>query len=168
LEILKEERIGRVEREARVEAEPEQQVTHKVPNFERAPVNEASRIRFFAINKWLVAASIVVLLLTAGVYFWSENAAAGQGEIANATTVEISDPDLRQHLRLARMSSETLYGLAQPTWDARSAEEQRALLRKAFAMAQSLKMKRVNILNNSGRTIGYATAETTELLGSQN
>jgi len=77
----------------------------------------------------------------------------------------MSDPELRKHLRMALASSETLYGVAQPSWDARSEEEQRDLLRRAFTMAQSLKMKRVNIVNYKGRTIGYATADKIELLG---
>ena len=134
-------------------------------DFERAPVEEASGVLRFTINKWLLAVVVVVMLVGGGLYFWSESVVESQGEIESATTVEMSDPELRKHLRMALASNQTLYGVAQPSWDARSEDEKRDLLRRAFAMAQTIKMKRANIVNYKGRTVGYATADKIELLG---
>jgi len=53
--------------------------------------------------------------------------------------------------------------MAQPTWSALSEDEQRQLLGEAFAFAQSVGLKRVNILNEKGRTIGYATKDKAEV-----
>ena len=165
VELLKEEEKGRESVPVEYE-EPEEKVAVRV-EFERAPVDEYSGFRLFAINKWLVVVTILVLSATAGVYLWSEKAVENQGEVALASTVELSDPGLRQHLRLARTSEETLYGVTQPSWDAQSPDEQKELLRKAFEFAQAIKMKRVNILNNKGRTVGYASAERLEIFGPQ-
>ena len=164
LEILKEERIGRVDPN---DARTEESVQHKVPshelNFERAPVDEEARFRLLSVNKWLVAVCLVMLLLAVGVYFWSENAVGSQGDIESAKTVEVPDPELQPHIQVARASSETLYAMVQPSWSAKSEDEQKELLRRAMVVADSLKLKRVNILNYKGRTIGFATAEKTEI-----
>ena len=165
LEILREEPLEIIDPEPRDEETPQGAPGTAVVNFERAPVDEGSRSWKFTINKWLLATVVLVILLAGGVYTWSESVVQSQGAIESATTVEMSDPELRKHLRMALASSETLYGVAQPSWDARSEEEQRDLLRRALTMAQTLKMKRVNIVNYKGRTIGYATADKVELLG---
>lgn len=165
VELFKDEKRG--QEDAVLDSEPVDSQPVQPVRFERAPVEEPSGFRLFSLNKWLVALTIIVLIASAGIYFWSENQAVKQGDVAAASTVELSDPDLRQHLRLARTSSETLYGVAQPSWDAQSQDEQKELLKKAFAFAQSIKMKRVNILNNKGRTIGYASADRVEVLGPQ-
>lgn len=136
-------------------------------DFERAPVEDSGGFRLFGVNKWLWAVLAVALLLSGGVFFWSENAVQSQGEIANATTIQLADPDLQKHIRLARSSNETLYGVAQPTWEAQSQDEQKELLKKALDFAQKMNMKRVNILNNKGRTIGYAAQDKIEVLGPQ-
>ena len=163
LEILKEERVGRVEvsEEAPARAQPN---AAKNFDFERAPVDEA-RSGFFAINKWLALASILVIAISIGVYMWSENASASEGDILEATTIEISDVELQKHVRLARASDEVLYAVAQPTWVAQSEEEQKELLRRAFLMAHKLNLKRVDVLNEKGRSIGFASQDKVELKG---
>ena len=166
LEILKEEQIGREERPEIEEVSTKRSLPRSAASsYERAPVNEEARFSLFSVNKWLVLASLLVLALSVGVYMWSENAAASEGDVLEATTVEISDLELKKHVRLARASDEILYGVAQPTWIAQSEEGQKELLRRALAMAQGLKLKRVDILNERGRSIGYATAEKVELVG---
>ncbi len=163
LEILKEERIGRVEVPEEDPAKAQSSAA-KSFNFERAPVEE-SRFSLFSINKWLVLASVLVLAVSIGVYMWSENAAASEGDILEATTVEVSDAELKKHVRLARASDEILYAVAQPTWTAQSEEEQKELLRRALAMAQKLNLKRVDVLNEKGRSIGRASQDQVELKG---
>ena len=136
-----------------------------VPDFERAPVEEGHRRGVFAVNKWLLAAVVLVLMAAGAVLIWSERAVESQGDIEHARTVEISDPELKQHLRMALASSETMYGVAQPSWDSRTEEEQRELLRRAWAVAEKIKMKQVNITNYKGRTVAYASKDKIELLG---
>lgn len=166
LEILKEERVGRVapkeQESSQVQAQPT--VAGKPVSFERAPVEE-SRFSLFSVNKWLALVAVLVLAMSVGVYMWSENAMVAEVDVTDATTVEISDQELKKHVRLARATDETLYGVAQPTWIAQSEEEQKELLRRALAMAQNLRLKRVDILNERGRSIGYASADKVEVVG---
>jgi sugar phosphate isomerase/epimerase len=120
-----------------------------------------------AVNKWLVAVTVIVIALSAGVYFWSENAAKADDGVEVAPAVNIAGTDLTQHVREASTSSETLYGVLQPTWDALSEDEQKQFLSKAFDFAKARGMKKVNLLNSRGRTVGYAAPDRLEVYGPQ-
>ncbi|MEQ1763938.1 MAG: hypothetical protein ABL984_12445 [Pyrinomonadaceae bacterium] len=160
-------------REARestpVEAVVADSPVHEVPrvtSFERAPVVAEPRVPF-VVNKWLVAATLVILVLSAVVYFWSENATTVNAGVEVSSSLDVSSSDLKQHLLEASTSNETFYGVMQPTWDALSEDEQKQFLAKALEFAKSKGLKKVNLLNGRGRTVGYATAERSQLFGPQ-
>ena len=138
----------------------------KVLNFERAPVEE-KRGGAIGVNKWLVAATVLILALSGAVYFWSENTTTVNAGVEVAKTLEISDSDLKQHILKASTSSETFYGVMQPTWDALPEEEQKQFLGKALEFARSKGIKNVNLLNGRGRTVGYASDNKLEVYGAQ-
>lgn len=139
----------------------------KVADFERAPVEEKSTNPLLKINKWVVIATIAALLVTGGLYLWSENAATTQSSIEVAPGVDLGGSDLSTHLREASTSSETLYGVTQPTWDALSEDEKQEFLSKAFQFAKSKGLKKVNFLNARGRTVAYASENRLEVFSLQ-
>ena len=142
-----------------------EKIAPRVIDFERAPVEE--RRGLFAINKWLVLATLLVLGLSAGIFFWSENAAQTDAGIEVAPAMNIKGTDMQQHVREASTSNETFYGVMQPTWDALSEDEKKDFLTKAFDFAKSRGMKKVNLLNSRGRTVAYAAEGRFEVLGPQ-
>jgi hypothetical protein len=105
----------------------------------------------------------LALVLTGGIYFWSENAGTSQSAITVAPTVDLGGTDLKAHLREASTSSETLYGVTQPTWDALSDDEKKEFLSKAFQFAKSKGMRKVNFLNSRGRTVAFASENRLEI-----
>lgn len=135
--------------------------------FERAPVDESAPSRMVSVNKWLVIATILALTLSGGIYFWSENAATTESSIEVAPAVDLTGTDLKAHLREASTSSETLYGVMQPTWDALSEDEKKEFLSKAFQFAKTKGMKKVNFLNARGRTVAFASDSRLEVFGHQ-
>ncbi|MEW6361799.1 MAG: hypothetical protein AB1477_06720 [Acidobacteriota bacterium] len=155
VELLKGEKD--VEREETVQQPEARKITL---DFESAPVVQKRKV---GVNKWLLAATIIVALISIGIYFWSSNAGPEASGVQEAKNIELPAGNLQKHIRFARRSDETLYGMAQPTWSALSEDEQRQLLGEAFAFAQSVGLKRVNILNEKGRTIGYATKDKAEV-----
>jgi hypothetical protein len=131
-------------------------------SYTRAPVDEAAGFRLFSTNKWLVVITIVVLILSASIYLWSENVTENQGGIEVAANVDLGPTDLKTHLRQASSSSETFYGIVNPTWDTISEEEKKEFMKKALAFATGINLKRVNLLNSKGRTVAYASADRLE------
>lgn len=157
-------RLSRPEAEAEeIEAPP----VRRVVEFERAPVEATAPSGMFAINKWVILATVLALILTGSIYLWSENAATTQSSVEVAPGVDIGGTDLKNHLREASTSSETLYGVTEPTWDALSDEEKKEFVSKAFQFAKSKGMKKVNFLNGRGRTVAYASENRVEIFGPQ-
>ncbi len=131
-------------------------------SYERAPVAEKSG-GSFVINKWLVAFTIVALLISAGIYIWSESVSTADSSIQVASSVDIAGTELTKHIREASTSSEIFYGVVQPSWDSLSEKEQKAFLTEAYQFARSKGMRKVNFLNSKGRTVGYATEDRVEV-----
>lgn len=164
LDLLRESRADEVgTKDVRSETQP----SRKSVDFERAPIEEKSTTGKFAVNKWVVIVAIVALLATGGIYFWSENAATSQSSVEIAPGIDLSGTDLNTHLREASTSSETLYGVTQPTWDALSEDAQKEFLSKALFFAKSKGIKKVNFLNSRGRTVAYASDDRLEILRPQ-
>jgi hypothetical protein len=163
LDLLRQSRPEENTEIEKVEVQP----ARRAIEFERAPVEEKRPSRLFAINKWIVVAAILAFILTGGLYFWSENAATVQSSIEVAPGIDLGGTDFGSHLREASTSSEILYGVTQPTWDALSEEEQKEFLSKAFQFAKSKGMKKVNFLNTRGRTVAYASDNRLEIFGPQ-
>jgi len=159
-------RQSRPEVEAQVE-EPVVQPVKRAVEFDRAPIEVKAQSGMFTINKWVVIATVLALVLTGSIYLWSENAATTQSAIQVAPGVDIGGTDLKAHLREASTSSETLYGVTQPTWDALSDDEKKEFLSKAFQFAKSKGMKKVNFLNSRGRTVAYAADNRAEVFSPQ-
>ncbi|HEX6279016.1 MAG TPA: hypothetical protein VFZ49_03275 [Pyrinomonadaceae bacterium] len=149
--------------EVRTENKPGVSKDQQVVEFERAPVEE----RGLTVNKWLLGATVLVVFLSLGLYFWSENVSAPQSNIEVAAGVDISGTDLTTHLRSASLSSETLYGITEPTWDSLQEDEKKEFLSKAFNFAKSKGIKKINFLNSRGRTVAYASDNRLEVFGPQ-
>jgi len=125
VELLKDEQLAGFEKPAALEEVETKTVERR--SYERAPVETAERSGFFdlfSVNKYLAAFTVLVVALSAGVYLWSENF-AGDAPTEVARDVDLGDSPLKQHIRTVRSSSETLYGVTQPTWDSMSADEQK-------------------------------------------
>lgn len=152
-----------------VDADEEVEVSNvsKPVVFDRAPVEVSTLSRQGAVNKWLVIATILALILSGGIYLWSETASTTESSIEVAPAVDLSGTELKAHLREASTSSETLYGVTQPTWDALSEDEKKEFLSKAFEFAKAKGMKKVNFLSNRGRTVAYASESRLEVFSPQ-
>lgn len=145
-------------------------VTPQTPAFryEKALVEEFTESKQpVTVNKWLVVATIMVLIISTGVYFWSENTAETQRSVEIAQAVDISTTDLKQHIRQASTSNETLYAVMQTTWDGLSDDEKKAFLTAALTFARTKGLRRVNLLSRRGRTVGYAADGRLEIFDPQ-
>ncbi len=159
LDLIRESREA--EEEALREEEAAAAQTRVV--YERAPVAEKERSPF-VINKWLVAFTIVALIISAGIYFWSESVSKTESSIEVASAVDMGGSDLKKHIREASTSSEILYGVLQPSWDALSENEKKAFLDEAYQFARSRGLAKVNFLNTKGRTVAFASDNRREVV----
>ena len=131
---------------------------------ERVWEERYTRSTFFGINKWIVIIGFVAVAAALGLYIWAEKYSDGQSTVAVAKDVDLGDSELKQHLRNVRSSKGTLYGVTLPAFDALTEEHQKEVLQRALAFAETRGIHRVNLLNNTGRTIGFASKDRLEIL----
>lgn len=118
----------------------------------------------FGVNKWFLAITILVLVASVGVYIAVDMFATSQTRATIATNIDITTTDLKQHLRMARHTKETLYAVTDDTWDNLSEDERKAFLKKVLEFAQERGLKDVSLLNSKGRSVGYASINKLELI----
>ena len=121
-----------------------------------------SRFEIFAVNKWLMVIAFICILISGGVYLWAEKFTGSDSVAMVATPLEIDDPDIKQYLRSLRSSDETLYAITQPTFDGLDEKQKKEFLHKVLKLANERNLRKVNLLNNKGRTIAYASKERIE------
>ncbi len=122
------------------------------------------KFEIFGVNKWLMVVAFLCISVSVGVYLWADKSASNDESTAVAKPLVIDDPEVKKHLRSMRSSGETVYALTQPTFDVLSQEEQKEFLQKVYKLANERNMKKVNLLNNKGRTVAYASKDRLELI----
>jgi len=119
--------------------------------------------RTFGVNRWLVAATILVALASTGLYFWADKYASDNAAVSVANSIDLEGTDLKTYLNTLRASHETGYAVTQPSWDALSENDQKEFLKKVFVFAQTKGLKKVNLLNYKGKTVAFASQDRFEL-----
>lgn len=124
-------------------------------------VSDAARSWFkfdlFAVNRWMIVLTVITVLASIGVYVWSEQAVESGGEVQKAKVEAISDAKLNQHIKTARSTTETFYSVMQPSWDQMDENEQQELLQNAWLYAKNKGFRRILLLNERGKTVGFAS-----------
>lgn len=123
-----------------------------------------SRFEIFGVNKWFMVAAILLIAISIGIYFWAESSSGTQDGAVVAAEIDLGTSEIKQHLQAARGSSETFYGIVQPTWDTMGEDQQKVFLQKVFIFGGEKGFKRVTLINGRGRTVGFASEEKSEIL----
>jgi hypothetical protein len=130
----------------------------------KKPVFEERGSGGFAVNKWLLAFTIIALAASLGIYYWSENSDSQKLAPLMAAQVSLEGSGLGEYLKTAKSSSETMYAVVQPNWETLSEQQKKDVLQKSQVFATSKGLRRVNLLNDKGRTVGYASKDRAEIL----
>lgn len=129
-------------------------------NFTFGGVSDAARSWFkfdlFAVNRWMVVLTVIAIVGSIGVYVWSEQAAETGGDVQKAKVESISDAKLNQYVKTARSTTETFYGVMQPSWNELDDKQQEELLNNAWLYAKDRGFRRILLLNDRGKTVGFA------------
>ncbi len=121
-------------------------------------------------NKWLMAACVAFILCGAGVYIWAERSAADDGttsSVPTASPLKIEDAEINKFIRSPRSTKETLYAIVEPAFDSLSTDQKKELLGKIQQFAASKNLKKVSLIDKTGKAVAYASPERFELVGVQ-
>jgi hypothetical protein len=129
------------------------------------PTAEVRQFDLFAVNRWILAATVLSILVSVGLYVWAEKfAGGGEVDVKVSSSVEVGDDEIRKFVRSPRQSQETFYAIVEPTFAALSADEQKALLARVQQFAISKGMNKVNLVDESGRSVAFASKNRLDLV----
>jgi hypothetical protein len=113
----------------------------------------------FAVNKWLLLATVLVVVVNLGLYIWmsygSEPEVIGQ----NVKKVNLENSSLKDFVREARISNDTFFAITQPNWTTMSKEKKEEVLKKIYATGTEKGFSKIQLLGSDGKLQGYADAE---------
>ncbi|MBX3244914.1 MAG: hypothetical protein KF685_10695 [Acidobacteria bacterium] len=119
--------------------------------------------QLLGVNKWLLAATILIVALSVGGFLWADSSTAQSAAAPQANDISLAGTVMAEHLVGARSTDETFYGIVKADWEKMSNDERMAILKKAAAFANERGLRKVHFLNNRGRTVGFAVGDKHEL-----
>lgn len=152
------------DQENKAEAQPKiQRITVSESEFERrASAKKAKRQSAFqsafAVNKWLLILMFVTILGCVGLYSWVEFALP-KPSTENVVTLEINDEEIAHFVRVAKITNNTLIGLAATPWDEATEVKKQQILSNLLNQGKTKGFNSVRLLSNEGRTVGYLSAD---------
>jgi len=134
----------------------------------RAVVKTAGKSFFsfdlFGVNKWLLMVTIVIVIASAGLYFWADQPTTESTSTETAKDVNLESSGIKEYMRAGRSTAETFYAITLPTWDQLNEEKKKEVLQQSLDFANEKGLKTVQLVNVNGRSVGYASKERIEIL----
>ena len=164
VELLK-ERVDEVEPEPKKPVQIQQNpigeyVKREADNRNTTKVGKGA----FQVNKFLLAAAIIAILLGVGIYFGVGYFGGNQASSTNVKKVNLDNSSLKEFIESARISTETFYGITTPAWDILSTEKKEENLTKIYDLGKEKGFTKVLLLNKDGKTVGTASAGSVSAL----
>lgn len=111
-------------------------------------------------NKWLIAATVLAVLVTVGIYFGTKSSLAETGKGANKPRTNAGNAVSPEYLQEARIENGKLVGIVSPTWTQLPQEKRKDALKQMLAFGNEKGYKIVQLENKEGKTIGSAAPES--------
>jgi len=109
-------------------------------------------------NKLLVAAAVLSILVTIGIYFGTKSSPV---EIRNAASKPRINPKNSMHkeyLQEAHTENRKLIGIVSPTWDQLTEEKRKDALKEMLSFGSEKGYEKVQLENTEGKTMGFAAS----------
>lgn len=130
---------------------------------DKAAAPQSRLRRLLALNKWLLAALILTVLLSGSMIVWVDFMTPQTKPSPNVKKVNLENSSLKDDLKAARISAEIFYGVVQPTWNTMPAQKKEELVRKLQSVGGEKGYKEVQLMNDEGKTVAYASDKTVNI-----
>jgi len=124
---------------------------------------EKPKNKFLAVNKWLLAAAVLILPACLGIYFWAEYQSKEIKTPPSVKKVNIENSEFKDYIKTARIDNEVLYGITTEAWDELKSEKKEEVLKKIQSAGEKQNYKQVHLIDINGKSVGFATAEKAEV-----
>jgi hypothetical protein len=139
------------------------EVSAKEQKTSRARVSKKPRSKLFAVNKWLLAATILTIVVCVGLYFWAENESQEIKTSPSVKKVNLENSEFKDFIQSARIDNDTFYGITTNAWESLNSERKEEMLKKLLNVGTEKNYKKVHLINSGGKAVGFASAEKAEV-----
>jgi hypothetical protein len=148
-----------IQEESQIE-KAEQSQTSPAAAPEKAKVSAVKKEKSkYAVNKWLLLATILVVVVNIGLYIWMSSNVEPENTNQNVKKVNLENSSLKEYIREARIANDTFFAIVQQNWSTLNQEKREEVLKKVFATGSEKGFQKVHLLDNQGKTVGFADAE---------
>lgn len=134
-------------------AEPKRKVKFELPAFVEGLKQSVSRV-----NKWLLIVSVVLIVASAGFYIWTNYFVEEKITTSGVTAVNLDNAVFKEHLKTAKISGETFYGVLLPSWETLPKAKREEYVKKILDAGPSMNFKQVNLLKSDGKHAAFANS----------
>jgi hypothetical protein len=127
------------------------------------PSDTAARSAIFGVNKWLLLATILTVIVSLGVYVWADRFADEPVKTDTVKVIDLEKPELKRFLMTAKLSGPMLYAVVTPAFEEMAVDVQREYLKSLYQYGGQKGYSKVTLMNGRGRNIGYADGERFEI-----
>jgi hypothetical protein len=121
------------------------------------------RSKLFAVNKWLLTATIVTVVVCVGLFFWAEYESQEIKTSPTVKKVNLENSEFKDFIQTARIDNETFFGITTPAWESLNSERKEEMLKKLLSVGTEKNYKKVHLVNTGGKAVGYSSADKTEV-----
>lgn len=116
-----------------------------------------------SMNKWFLGVAVVMVLLSVGLYLWSNYFVTTDASTSGVQTVAIDSGTGQEYVHTARISGTTFYALMHPSWDNLPRETRTEVLKAIYQFALTKGCRQVRLTSREGKAAGYASANRLEV-----
>jgi hypothetical protein len=125
--------------------------------------NTGNRSAIFGVNRWLLMATILTVVVSLGVYVWADRFADEPIKTESVKVIDLEKPELKRYLTTSKLSGTMLYAVVTPAFEEMAVDVQREYLKSLYQFGSQKGYSKVTLMNGRGRNIGYADAERLEI-----
>lgn len=129
----------------------------------RGTSKRSGRSNLFGVNPWLLLATVLSVVISVGIYVWSEYSDEATTSSVSAKSFEIVDAELVPLVKTAKVSGDTLFMVVTLKFVELSPEKRKEVAQRVLKAAQEKGCKRVTVYDPQGKTIAFASADRTDL-----
>lgn len=126
-------------------------------------VKSADKKKHFKANKRLIAATVLAIVVSLGLYMWAEYFSDQPKLSENVKTVNLDNSAFKEYVQNARINNDMFYGIVNVNWEGLTNEKKEDLLGKILMIGSEKGFKQVTLMNKQGSSVGYASAEKIEV-----
>lgn len=124
-----------------------------------AKVNKVS----FQVNKWLLAATILIVVVNVGLYFWMSSGDTKDINQKPVVKVNLENSPFHEFIKEARVGNNTFFGVVGPNWASLPQAKQEDILKKIYGVGGEKGFSKAQLLNSDGRTVAYIDSQGSQV-----